>query len=81
MLCEAAHHASKKNNPFNPLFARVCARKGYRVAVIAVAHKILRILWSMLKHKSEFSLEPLGLERGHFVTKNVKTYRLRKVSA
>lgn len=78
MLCEAAHHASRKNNPFNPMFSRICAKKGYKVAVVAVAHKILRILWSMLKNEKDFDLAPLGIEQGEFVTKSVRKYKLTR---
>ncbi len=54
MLCEAAHHAAKKNHPLNPIFHKLKTQKGYKVAVVAVAHRLARILWSMLKNETEF---------------------------
>jgi len=40
MLCEAAHHARRSTHPLHPHFARVCARRGYKAAVVAVAHRL-----------------------------------------
>ena len=36
MLCKAAHHASRPDHPLNPYFARLCARRGYKMAITAV---------------------------------------------
>jgi hypothetical protein len=40
MLCEAAHHAGYRNNAFSPYFRQLCARRGYKMAVVAVAHRL-----------------------------------------
>lgn len=76
MLCEAAHHASRSSNPFNPYFASLSARKGYKVAVTAVAHRILRISWAMLRDEKPFVLERLGVVEGPFEEKKVRHYKL-----
>jgi transposase len=57
MLCEAAHHASRKNHPLNSFFNKLKAKKGYKVAIIAVAHRLARILWSMHKNETSFDLK------------------------
>ena len=54
MLCEAAHHAAKKNHPLHPLYRKLIHKKGAKVAVIAVAHSLARILWSMMRKKTSF---------------------------
>ncbi|MGH7820159.1 MAG: IS110 family transposase, partial [Candidatus Binatia bacterium] len=64
MLCEAAHHASRPTNPLNPYFRKLCAKHGYRMAVIAVAHRLCRILYSMMKNRSDFDVAKLGVEKG-----------------
>ena len=43
MLCEAAHHANRPSNPFHPYFAKLCAKRGYKIAVTATAHRIYRL--------------------------------------
>src|SRR5439155_5542435 len=47
-LCEAAHHASRPDHPLPPYFAPLAARRGYKMAVVAVAHRLCRIIFAML---------------------------------
>ena len=75
MLCEAAHHAGRPNNPLYPLFIGLCVRRGYKMAVVAMAHRLCRILYSMLRHQRDFDLRRLGIERGHFEQTRVRRYR------
>jgi hypothetical protein len=35
MLCEAAHHASRPQHPLNPYVAKLCAKRGYKMAALA----------------------------------------------
>jgi hypothetical protein len=80
MLCEAAHHASRPDHPLNPYFARLCARRGYKTAIIAVAHRLCWIIFAMLRHQSDFDVAKLGVERGPFEHKIVRAYRLKASS-
>jgi transposase len=75
MLCEAAHHAAKPDNPLNPFFASVCARRGYKMAIVAVAHRLCRILYALLRRRTAFDLRQLGIEEGRFEQVRVKKYR------
>lgn len=75
MLCEAAHHARRSSHPLHPYFARLCAKRGYKTAVVAVAHRLCRVLFAMLRDGSEFQMDRLGVEEGPF-TRTV-TYRYR----
>jgi len=77
MLCEAAHHAGRPNNPFYPYFSRLCARRGYKMAVVAVAHRLCRILWAMLYRGTDFDLGRLAVEEGRFEHTTVRRYRMR----
>jgi transposase len=81
MLCEASHHASRENNPFHPFFTSICVRRGYKMAVVAVAHRLCRILYAMLRRQTDFDLEKLGIEKGHFEQIRVKQYRRIAVTA
>jgi hypothetical protein len=75
MLCEAAHHARRPKHPLHPHFARVCTRRGYKTAVVAVAHRLRRLLFALLCDGSDFQPECIGIEEGTF-TRTV-TYRYR----
>ncbi len=79
MLCEAAHHAGNPNHPLNPYFASLCVRRGYKMAVVAVAHRLCRILYAMLRHGTDFDLSKLAVEQGHFEHTSVRRFR-RKTS-
>jgi transposase len=77
MLCEAAHQAARANHPLNPYFRKVCAKHGYRMAVVAVAHRLCRILYSMLKNRTNFDVGKLGVEKGPFRRTAQHLYRLK----
>lgn len=77
MLCEAAHHAARSGHPLNPYFSKLCARRGYKMAVVAVAHRLCRIMFAMLRHGQDFDIGKLGVEEGPFEHKTVKLYRLK----
>jgi transposase len=79
MLCEAAHHARRSSHPLNPYFAKLCARRGYRMAVMAIAHRLARIIYAMLRRGADFDVTKLGIEAGRFEHTTVRAYRLRKL--
>ncbi len=76
MLCEAAHHARRPTHPLNPYFARLCSRRGYKTATIAVAHRLCRLLFAMLRDGTDFQPQRLGLEEGPFTRTITRRYRL-----
>lgn len=80
MLCEAAHHAARANHPLNPYFRKLCAKRGYRMAVMAVAHRLCRILYSMLKNRTNFDVGKLGVEKGPLRRTAQHLYRLKVVT-
>lgn len=81
MLCEAAHHAQRQSSPLNPYFRKIAARRGYRMAIVAVAHRLCRILYSMLRHGTDFDLQKAGVEQGRFEKTSVRRYRLANAPA
>ena len=81
MLCEAAHHAQRPTHPLHPYFARVCASRGYTMAVVAVAHRVCRILFALLRDGAEFDLAKLAVEKGPFRRTTVQRYRLKRGAA
>lgn len=81
MLCEAAHHAWRRTNPFQPYFSSLCVRRGYKMAVVAVAHRLCRIMYSMLRHGTDFDCTRLGIEQGHFERTTVHHYRRKSSMA
>jgi len=66
MLCEAAHHAARPQHPLHPYFAPPCAKHGDKRVVVAVAHRLCRIMFAMLRHGHDFEVRKLGIEIGPF---------------
>lgn len=75
MLCEAAQPARRADHPLNPYFAALCAKRGYRMAVVAVAHRLCRIMFAMLRHHTDFALPRVGVEEGPFLRTTARRYR------
>jgi transposase len=80
MLCEAAHHACRRTSPLNPYFTSLCVRRGYKMAVVAVAHRLCRIMYAMLRHAQDFDVARLAVEQGHFERTTVHHYRRRRLA-
>jgi transposase len=76
MLCEAAHHARRPSHPLHPYFMKLCARRGYKMAIVAVAHRLCRVLYALLRHGTEFEPRRLGVEEGPFTHTVRRQYRL-----
>jgi transposase len=81
MLCEAAHHARRPTHPLHPYFGRLCAQRGYKLAVIAVAHRLCRILFAMVRDGATFDLTKLPVEVGPFPRTTIQHYRLKRRAA
>ena len=47
-------------------FTRIAARRGHKTAVVAVAHRLCRILFAMLRDGADFDRARIGVEAGHF---------------
>jgi transposase len=81
MLCEAAHHASRPTHPLHPYFATLCAKRGYKMATIAVAHRLARITFAMLRDGTDFDVGKLNIEEGPFERTIIRRYRLKPAAA
>ena len=66
MLCEVAHHARRAAHPLHPYFLKLCARRGYKIAIVAVAHRLCRLLYALLRDGTDFQPSRLGVEEGPF---------------
>lgn len=75
VLREAAHHVSQPNHPLNPYFSSLRVKRGYRMAVVAVAHRLGRILFTMLRRPTNFDLSKLANEEGPFERTTVRRCR------
>ena len=54
LLCEFAHAASRTTSVFKSKFQSLVVRRGYKRAIIAISHKILRTLFFMLKRHEHY---------------------------
>lgn len=81
-LVEAAHSAAKaKGTYLRDKFYRLKARRGYKRAAVAIAHKILMAIYHMLsQHVSYNDLGDLYLDKlnKHHLTRNL-THRLERL--
>jgi transposase len=76
MLCEAAHHARRLSHPLNPSFTNLCARRGYKIAIVAIAHRLCRLLYALLRDGAEFQPARLDIEEGPFTQTITRRFRL-----
>jgi len=53
-LCEAAHAARRTNSAFRSVYLRWVGRKGHKKAIIAVAHKMLRVMYFMFTRRQGY---------------------------
>jgi transposase len=81
MLCEAAHHARRPTHPLHPYFQKICGRRGYKTAVVAVAHRLCRVLYAMLRDGVDFQPTKVGVEEGPFTQTITRQFRLTPKSA
>jgi transposase len=54
LLCEFAHAASRTTSVFKSKFQALVVRRGYKRAIIAIGHKILRTIFFMLKRREHY---------------------------
>ena len=54
LLCEFAHAASRTQSVFKSKFQSLLVRRGYKRAIVALGHKILRTIFFMLKRREPY---------------------------
>lgn len=54
LLCEFAHAASRTASVFKAKFQALVMRRGYKRAIVAIAHKLLRTLFVMLQRHQPY---------------------------
>lgn len=54
LLCEFAHAASRTQSVFRSKFQSLIVRRGHKRSIIALAHKLLRTIFFMLKRREHY---------------------------
>lgn len=54
LLCEFAHAASRTTSVFQSKFKALIVRRGHKRAIVALAHKILRTIFFMIKRREHY---------------------------
>jgi transposase len=54
VLCEVANAARKTNSQFKGKYQSLVIRRGHKRTIIALGHKILRVIYSMLKNNQPY---------------------------
>ena len=63
LLVQAAHHVRIHPGPLGAFFRRVAKRRGYKVAVVAPARKLVVMAWHRLKTNEPYrSAQPQAVE-------------------
>jgi transposase len=60
ILIEAAHRVVWASPQFRQFYHHVARRKGEKTATIAVAHKLLRVIYYMLRHARDYEARKCG---------------------
>ena len=63
LLVEAAWHAARTTGPLRVFAERVASRRGSKVAVVAVARKLVVIAWHMLTREEDYAFARPSLVR------------------
>lgn len=68
LLCEFAHAASRTKSVFQSKFKSLIVRRGHKRSIVALAHKILRTIFFMIKRREHYrdsatDYEALSVER------------------
>jgi transposase len=74
MLCEAAHHGSRPTHPLHPYLPSSAPSAANRMATIAVAHRLARITFAMLRDGTDFDVAKLNIEEGPFERTTIRRY-------
>lgn len=80
MMVEAAHHASRPQHPLHPYFTRLLVKHGYKKATVAIAQRLVRIMFQMWKHGTGFEVKRLGVVEERGIRTKQYYYRLRTAS-
>jgi transposase len=62
LLVECAQQASRRKNPLNPFYRRFVVKHGYKKAMVAIAAKLCRLVYGLVKRGESFSAEALGVK-------------------
>lgn len=54
LLCEFAHAASRTTSAFQSKFKSLIVRRGHKRSIVALAHKILRTIFFMIKRREHY---------------------------
>ncbi|MBF0468628.1 MAG: IS110 family transposase [Desulfamplus sp.] len=54
ILCEAANSARKTKSQFKGQYQSLVIRRGHKRTIVAVGHKLLRVIFSMLKKNQPY---------------------------
>jgi hypothetical protein len=72
---------SRSTHPLHPYFALLCAKRRYKMATIAVAHRLARITFAMQRDGTDFDVAQLNIEQGPFERTTIRRYRLKRPAA
>lgn len=73
ILCQVSNSAIKTNSQFKDKYKGLVIRKGHKKAIIAIGHKLLRVIYSLLKNNKPYK-DPTIDYNGLVVKKNASRW-------
>jgi transposase len=61
-MCETANAARKTTSQFKGKYQSLVGRRGHKRGIIAIAHKLLRIVFALLKNKQAYKDDTVNYE-------------------
>lgn len=69
LVCEVAHSAIKTNSQFKGKYKSLVIRRGHKRSVIAVGHKMMRVVYSVISNDKPYRDPGIDYEKA-MVEKN-----------
>lgn len=63
LLCEIAHSSVKTNSQFKGMYKGLLIRRGKKRAIVAVGHKILKIMFIILRDRRPYKDPDIDYEQ------------------
>jgi len=63
LLTEAAQQTARLYHPLNPYYRKFARKHGHKKAIVAMANKLCRIVYALVKNQEAFDPAQLGVER------------------
>ena len=72
MLTQAAQHVGRHPGPLGAFFRRIKARHGTPGAITAAAHKLARLVYTLLKHGTDYVAQEMAAYEAQYRARKLR---------